>query len=273
MKFINPSFEIIDQPGYELVDIHKHVELCGRTCYKSTDKITDDSANPFVERMIKSRHNAMLEHGTVYLLMPSDEAHKYVLESHSYLYDFKKGEPHFGKSAVTTNLRVIVEKKWQDDLLYLCEPIKGYHKLRVTVKFMCNRQVSHEFVRHRVFSFAQESTRYCNYTKNKFGNELTFIKPCWFDESKWYSKLALKLCLSGIETAYNLLVKKGSWKPQQAATILPNALKTELIMTGFVHDWFHYFNLRALGLTGAPHPQAKELALPLAEEFIKRKLY
>lgn len=272
MKFIKPSFEIINQPGYNLADIHKHIELCGRTCYKSTDKITDDSASPFVERMIKSKHNAMLEHGTVYLLMPSDEALKYVFENHSYLHDFKNNKQYSGKSAVTTNLRVIIEKKWQDDLQYLCEPIKGYHKLRVTVKFICNRQVSHEFVRHRVFSFAQESTRYCNYTKDKFGSELTFIKPLWFDDSKWYCKAALKACFKGIEIAYNFLVKRGGWKPQQAATALPNALKTELIMTGFVHDWIHYFSLRAFGLTGAPHPQAKELALPLAIEFDKRKL-
>src|SRR5574344_2740104 len=137
-----------------------------------------------------------------------------------------------------------------------------------------------ELVRHRVMSFAQESTRYCNYSKDKFGNELTFIIPSWFSEEKQanislkYSDLigennAELLCkqfLCNSEITYNKLLEEG-WKPQEARQVLPNALKTELVMTGFVSDWQHFFGLRC---DKAAHPQARELAIPLQEEFIKR---
>ena len=135
----------------------------------------------------------------------------------------------------------------------------------------------------RVFSFAQESTRYCNYNKDKFGNELTFIIPSWFSEEKQanislkYSDLigennAELLCkqfLCNSEITYNKLLEEG-WKPQEARAVLPNSLKTELVVTGFTSDWNHFFDLRARGTTGAPHPQAKELAEPLMKEFITR---
>ena len=124
-----------------------------------------------------------------------------------------------------------------------------------------------EFVRHRVFSFAQESTRYCNYSKDKFGNEITYIEPCW--EMQPDEKELFLLQLEHAQIAYNALISSG-WTPQQARAILPNSLKTELIMTGFVDDWEHFLSLRARGTTGAPHPQAKELAEPLLTEFIKR---
>ena len=284
MKLIKPSFEILEQ-GFSIDDIYKHIELCGRTCYKSTDKITKDSAKPFVYRMINSKHYAMLEHGTIYLTMPMDsiipiEANgwgKYI--KNPYSKGFKICTVNGQKRvAITTNLRVLVENEWLDDLKYLCEPTE-YHIKRITVRFICNRQVSHEFVRHRVFSFAQESTRYCNYTKDKFDGELTFIQPCWIDEEyvpgeydRSEQFVMLTEMLENVESTYNFMINSG-WKPQQAATILPNALKTELIMTGFVDDtgWKHFFNLRAKGTTGAPHPQAKELAEPLMKEFINRK--
>lgn len=284
MKLIKPSFEILEQ-GFSLNDIYKHIELCGRTCYKSTDKITKDSAKPFVDRMINSKHYAILEHGTIYLAMPMDfiipiETNgwgKYI--NNPYSKGFKlctiNGQR---KVAITTNFRVLVENGWLDDLKYLCEPTE-YHIKMITVRFICNRQVSHEFVRHRVFSFAQESTRYCNYTKDKFDGELTFIQPCWIEEEYVHGDynrseqfVMLTEMLENVESTYNFMINSG-WKPQQAATILPNALKTELIMTGFVDDagWKHFFDLRAKGTTGAPHPQAKELAEPLMKEFINRK--
>lgn len=139
-----------------------------------------------------------------------------------------------------------------------------------------------EFVRHRTFSFAQESTRYCNYSKDKFGNELTFIEPCFLDklcpvgsernENSGYSDMFTKedfiISLKDTEASYIAAITAGL-TPQEARAILPNALKTELVMTGFVDEsgWINFFNLRALGTTGAPHPQAKELAEPLFEEF------
>lgn len=271
MKLINPSFEILEQ-GFGIFDIFKHIELCGRTCYKSTDKITEASSEPFVNGMIDSKHYAMLEHGTVYLkkrILGFDDIllHKYL--TNKYSKTFIVNDVVY----ITTNYRVITENSWNRDLKYLCNPTE-YHEKRITVKFVCNRQVSHEFVRHRVFSFAQESTRYCNYTKDKFDGQLTFIKPCWVNEEyvpgeyKGSDQFIVFIeYLENVESTYNFMINSG-WKPQQAATILPNALKTELIMTGFVSDWKHFFDLRAMGITGAPHPQAKELAEPLMNEFI-----
>ena len=126
----------------------------------------------------------------------------------------------------------------------------------------------------RVFSFTQESTRYCNYSKDKFNNEITFIQPSWcenIEESKWdvrniTPEMIVHDSLIRAERNYNLLIKEG-WKPQQARQVLPNALKTELIMTGFVSDWKHFFELRC---ASSAHPQARELAEPLYSEFVKR---
>ncbi len=287
MRLCKPHFEILEQqPGLE--GIYKQIELVGRTCYKSEDKITEDSAKGFVDRMIKSGHGAMLEHGTVYL-KTNDEYYgnpidKYRDNKYSQLKSIN------GTKYVTTNLRVLVENGWMDDLKYLCEPT-DYHERRIAVKFICDRGVSHEFVRHRVFSFAQESTRYCNYSKDKFNNEITYIIPCWmnleegsYNNGKYYNPIATPylvkgtpeeiflLKLVGDELDYFELLEK-AWKPQKARTVLPNALKTELVMTGFIHDWEHFFSLRALGATGAPHPQAKELAEPLMKEFERRGYY
>ena len=168
----------------------------------------------------------------------------------------------------TTNLRVLVEnfpEDWKEILKAHCVDYDDRFIRRPTVKFICNRQVSHEFVRHRVFSFAQESTRYCNYTKDKFNNELTFIEPIWSKKDKGAHE-QLTSALRYAETYYRFLINSG-WKPEQAATVLPNAIKTELIITGVMPDWIHFFDLRALGTTGKPHPQAQELALPLYNEF------
>lgn len=286
MKLIKPSFTILHQaPGLE--GVYKQIELAGRTCYKSEDKITPDSAKAFVERMINSGHGAMLEHGTVYLGMPIEtiipiEANgwgKY--ESNKYskggVVCSINGEK---RVAITTNLRVLVENGWLDDLQYICEPTK-YHEKRITVRFICDRGVSHEFVRHRVFSFAQESTRYCNYSKDKFGNELTFIQPCYLNEaelaqygpyhlvSRNKSPESIFICsLNNAEKDYLTLIESG-WKAQEARAVLPNALKTELVMTGFATDWLHFFELRC---ASNAHPQARELAIPLYEEFLNQKL-
>lgn len=274
MKLIKPSFEILEQ-GFGIFDIFKHIELCGRTCYKSNDKITEASSEPFVNGMIDSKHYAMLEHGTVYLkkrILGFDDIllHKYLTNKYSKAFIVND------VVYITTNYRVIIENSWNRDLKYLCNPTE-HHEKRITVKFVCNRQVSHEFVRHRVFSFAQESTRYCNYTKDKFDGQLTFIKPCWVNEEYIPGEykgsdqfIVLIEYFENVESTYNFMINSG-WKPQQAATVLPNALKTELIMTGFVSDWKHFFDLRAIGTTGAPHPQAKELAEPLMNEFINLK--
>lgn len=303
MKLIKPSFEIWEQPA-GLEGVYKQIERAGRVCYKSEDKITGNSAKPFVDRMIKSGHGAMLEHGTVYLAMPLETMLPIEINGwgkytkNPYSKGFKVCEVDGRRRvAVTTNLRVLVENGWLDDLQYICEPTK-YHERRIAVHFVCDRGVSHEFVRHRVMSFAQESTRYCNYSKNKFGSELTFIIPCWMDmhdtdegrevTRNWNFDIldgcsiiaeegefddardAFLTSLNVAEHCYLELLQKG-WTPQQARAVLPNSLKTELVVTGFTSDWNHFFDLRARGTTGAPHPQAKELAEPLMKEFIIRK--
>lgn len=292
MKLIKPSFEIWEQPS-GLEGVYKQIERAGRICYKSEGKITEDSAKSFVDRMIKSGHGAMLEHGTVYLkvfnvienseLIDKYKSNKYsVVKEGTEVYNCH-GDILYGScKCITTNYRVLVENGWLDDLKYICKPTE-FHEKRITVHFVCDRGVSHEFVRHRVMSFAQESTRYCNYSKDKFGNELTFIQPCWLDDERlklygpYHTVIRDKslesifiASLNNAEKDYIDLIDLG-WKPQEARAVLPNSLKTELVVTGFVSDWNHFFDLRARGTTGAPHPQAKELAEPLMKEFIARK--
>ena len=291
MKLIKQSFEILDQQcGLE--GIYKQTERAGRICYKSEDKITEDSAKEFVDRMIKSGHGAMLEHGTVYLAMPIEtmipiEANgwgKYT--KNPYSKGFKVCNVNGQKRvAITTNLRVLVENDWLDDLQYICEPTE-YHEKRITVKFTTDQGILREFTRHRVFSFAVESTRYCNYSKNRFSHEITFIQPNWisdkdvenyhmdfgyFTDQDTNHITAVNRFISALKNAeyfYMELIKLG-WKPQQARNILPLATKCDMVMTGFVSDWKNFFELR--DATSA-HPQAQELAHSLHETFIQRGL-
>lgn len=267
MKLIQPSYEIIQQ-GHSIEDIYKHIERVARTCYKSEDRITDTSAYPFVERLIEAGHLAMLEHGTVYLKEDADcydnPLEKYFDNAHSDVSI--KGYYYY----VTTNLRVIIENGWEDDLQYICEPTK-YHMHRTTVKFTCDQGVMREFTRHRVFSFAVESTRFCNYSKGKFGGELTFVRPCWFATASKHTKWIFRLACCVSEKIYLRLLRKG-WTPEKARNVLPLATKCEMVMTGFEGDWRHFFDLRAHGTTGKPHPQAEELAKPLFYEFVDKKL-
>lgn len=281
MKLIESSVQIIEEK-----DPYKMIELAGRTCYKSEDKITEDSAKEFVDRMIKLGHGAMLEHGTVYLkiigvfLDPTDcdvdYGHYVVSHYTKNKYSkviIKHDEDWKSDVYITTNLRVLVENGWMDDLKYICEPTE-HHEKRITAKFICDRGVSHEFVRHRVFSFAQESTRYCNYSKDKFGNELTFIKPSWsyfkntsYEDAGYFDGDVFESSLKKAESYYFKLIEKG-WKPQQARQVLPNATKTELVMTGFESDWEHFLSLRT---SKNAHPDAQQLSLKLRELLYDEK--
>lgn len=311
MKLIKQSFEIIEQKDFTLVGIKKLIERCGRVSHKSEDRITKDSAETFVERMKEMKHLSTCEFGTVYLYYKVNKPSTMVKEiidfyknnqyskvkcikhySNTYsecgmgrLYDIEYSE-YF----ITTNLRVCLENNRQEYLTKaLCEPTE-YHEKRYTVKFICDRGILAEFTRHRKFSFMAESTRYCNYSKDKFGNELTFIKPCWLDiptgqyvywDGDWcdINKMKIQLpegehkdidaflwTLNNAETHYTLLINSG-WKPQEARAVLPNSLKTELYMCGFAEDWEKFFELRC---ASNAHPQARELTIPLREEFIKR---
>lgn len=292
MRLIKPKVEIINQePGVE--GLFKHMELCTRTCYKSEDKITEDSARKFIDNVIVARgHTAMLEHGTVYLKIPygimydtgyfSNEAiatkyidNPYSIVQNSQIYDYW---------CVTSNYRVLLQNGWLDDLQYLCEPTE-YHVRRTTVRFICDMGVAREFCRHRVFSFAQESTRYCNYSKAKFGKELNCIIPCWYKNMFEGNSYNIELChtydltiseglsrteaawiqaMCEAESTYFGLLTEGE-PAQQARNVLPLALKTELIMTGTDEQWAGFFNLRC---ARDAHPQARELAIELRDRMI-----
>lgn len=288
MKLINSSVIVKEQES-GIDGVYKQIEWAGRHCYKSLDKITENSAKEFVDRMIKLGHGAMLEHGTVYLTIDGEDPNLSKIQSNPHTkvnlvpYEvLTEGNYTISyKAYITTNLRVLVENNLKELLCYQVEPTE-HHEKRITAKFICDRGVSHEFVRHRVFSFAQESTRYCDYSKDKFGNDITYIIPSWLDlpegkysdwDNDWCDVSELKLLypevdnlsdpancfLQSIKNAeyyYFMLINRG-WKPQQARQVLPNATKTELVMTGFESDWEHFFELRC---SGAAHPDAKKLA-------------
>ena len=261
MKLIK-SDVIIKEQEEGLTGIYKQIEWAGRHCYKSLDKITEDSAKSFVDRMIASGHGAMLEHGTVYLYCKADENNNPLGDyfHNPYSKAIWIGQGKYADVYVTTNMRVLVEHNCLDDLKYLCEPTK-YHEKRITVKFILSRSIAQEYTRHRVFSFAMESQRYCAYNKDKFGNEVTYILPCWWkDEEGDWAEAEFCNSLQYAEEQYFYLLKQG-WKPQQAREVLPNACKTELVMTGFESDWKGFFKLRSpkAGATGV-HPDAAYLA-------------
>lgn len=194
MNVVEPSFIIEDKiDGYEIL---KRIERAGRVCYKSEEKINDDSAKRFVQSIIKSGHESVIEHE------------------------------------------------------------------KITVRIICDRGVSHEIVRHRIASYSQESTRYCNYNADKFGNELTFIKPYfWEEDSKEYS-IWLE-SMKYVEKCYMELIALGA-KPQEARSVLPNSLKTEIVVTMNLREWRHFFSLRA---AKAAHPQMRQIAVPLLKTF------
>lgn len=287
MRLIKSEIEDITPAKYTLKDVKKQIELAGRICYKSEDKITDDSCEEFVQRMINMGHMSMLEHGTIYLTVPVNEdkngiAYYFIINPYSTI-KFEDGNAY-----ITTNYRVIIENKWEEYLKYMSEPTKNHVK-RITYKFICDRGVSHEIVRHRSMSFAQESTRYCNYNKDKFDNEITYIIPTkledklnpgqytyWDDD--WCDLNDYKIMypcnnddvdmflqqLNSDELSYSFLIDSG-WKPQEARQVLPNALKTEIIVTGFEHDWEAFIRLRS---AKNAHPDIQKLA-NLIKENIK----
>lgn len=305
------------------------IEKVGRTCYKSEDKITENSAEKFVTGLIKHGHMAMLEHETIFLSMNPARVKMMISE----IYGMKKS-PSFLNISTNIEPNIVsgsfrsfydlffayLNKKEKVDtkstlmhiarLLHMefpsifpehlgqdsaCMPevddmdvflsvnhvisrenfVKTYQThpdvikkhLTHTVKFTCDRGVTHELVRHRVCSFAQESTRYCNYANGKFGNEITVIQPLFFQEgSEEYS--IWKAGCEQAEQAYFALTQKGC-SAEKARTVLPNSLKADIIMTATEEEWQHIINLRAKDVTGKAHPQMKEIMVPWMEELKK----
>lgn len=289
MKLIKQSFEFINQTDFSLVGIKKHIEKCARVSYKSEDKITDTSYEKFVNMLESRGHDRPLEFGTVYLKVTNKEEFSLKYKKNPYskvALKYPEGDipniycipTHF----ITTNYRVIKENHWENDLQYLCEPTE-YHYKRYTIHMILDRGVMDEFRTHVGLSHLAESTRYCNYSKDKFGNELTFIQPCWLNDEKlklygpYHTVIRDKspesifiANLNNVERDYLDLIKLG-WTPQQARSILPLGIKSELISCGFEDAWENFMRRRSpkYGDPGA-HPMAAEIADKLCEEFLKR---
>lgn len=284
MKLIKQSFEFINQTDFSLVGIKKHIERCARVSYKSEDKITNTSYDKFVNMLESRGHDRPLEFGTVYLdiptknLTPGAEYMHAVGKYHCNPWSIK--EDFDSHAYISTNYRVIKENHWEEDLQYLCQPTEYHHK-RYTAHMILDRGVMDEFRTHVGLSHLAESTRYCNYSKYKFGGELTFIKPCWlniplgdYGISSLPGDNIIGLAegtrvfigsLLDAEDTYLTLLGQG-WTPQQARSVLPLGIKSELISCGFEDAWENFFKRR-----DAPdaHPMAQEIAQPMHMEFFK----
>lgn len=270
MKLIKQSFEFINQTDFSLVGIKKHIERCARVSYKSEDKITDTSYEKFVNMLESRGHDRPLEFGTVYLTLRGDDTDAlrniFIYAENPWTKIRKQVikaeyDPNIRVvlNYVTTNYRVIVENHLEEDLKYLCEPTE-YHYKRYTAHMILDRGVMDEFRTHVGLSHLAESTRYCNYSKDKFGNELTFIQPCWDIRGSNYIDF-----LQHAEWGYFRMLKNG-WTPQQARSVLPLGIKSELISCGFKDSWENFFYRR-----DAPdaHPMAQEIAKPMHQKFIE----
>ena len=278
MRLIKSSFEVLPQaPGLE--GLYKQIEIGARNCYKSEDKITEGSAEKMVEFLKGRGHYSPLEHGTIYLHLSVDTinyytASKYRENKYSKVVLVNSQEQTSNNGYyITTNYRVLVENGWLNDLIYICEPTE-HHEKRVSVMVTCAIGISREFNRHRTFSVSEQSTRYCNYSKDKFGVEITYVIPSWatnlspeYNDLECsgidHNELVLLDSLKQGERHYMVMMKGGA-KPQEARDVLPLATATTVMYTGFVSDWKHFFELRTS--VGA-HPDARAIAIPLKEKF------
>ena len=310
IKVVNPSVELWKQDGYTLDAIFKHIARCARVCYQSTPKNNGETDYGFIVRTLlkgidvinqpydieklKTCHLSVLEHGTIHLRYPLyvprasvqferrckyNKYSKFYIDEKDYAY-------------VTTNMRVLVENGWIDELEFIDEIHNNEYNLinRCTVNFITDIGASRELNRHRVNSVSEESTRYCAYDKGKFGNGITVAKLPWIpdvdpnDEGHDYNEgffndneifdnntieeqytdnwnavdwffYGLQIC----DLVYRKTRELG-WTAQQAREILPLNTKTQVVHTAFVKDWEHFIDLRSNGVSGVPHPMAKELA-------------
>ena len=325
MKIIVPSVEIMRtglEKGY--ITPEKHIEKVGRTCYKSEDKITDDSAAKFVSGLINRGHEAMIEHFS--LIFKTNEftyeemAEDYEMLMHNIDIDLTEPlRPYLRftdqqmsdgeqRCIVSANMRAwrcfvgacvegygfipqylhgIVRchslffpefQAYVPSIIYndklipiavseLTESERWVHQ-DITVKFTCDRGVSHEIVRHRVASFAQESTRYCNYGLDKFGNEITVIRPSWCKEEDDIYKVWRDGCILAEGAYFSMLSENAT--PQEARSVLPNSLKTEVIVTMNLANWDHFFELRC---ARDAHPDIQEVAKMARDMFYVEKVY
>ncbi len=327
MKLIKPYVELVEEK-----DLEKRIELCGRVCYKSEDRIDGESAGKFINNIILKRgHTSVLEHARI------------VFEARKELVDELKGEiiqegnkkkyfiSHFnitrdkeGSYYISANMRTLrewfisndrkytslklfdelfnkynaifgdidkikdnelVELEKDKDLAHIiygeADHLEDIHRLYhqyYTVRIICDRGISHELVRNRTLSPSQESTRYCNYSKDKFGNEITFIIPFWFRECIGLSNNSVDsnikerfdnwlISCQMAENKYIDNMKKFGGVPQEDRSILPNSLKTEIVLTGTTIDWINFFNLRC---DTPAHPQMREVSIQILRKLEER---
>ena len=308
---VDPSVTLIHEN-----DPFKKIELAGRTCYKSEDKITKGSAKKFYEMLKDRKHYAMIEHANMAFIIDCEDGAEDELMD--YIQFIQKSEflrvtfePDIPRIIVSGNIRAILEREVIDPVYKALiskypefiygegdseenskddEPVVSsiydatYYNVKAsivdlrklknltkdefmnhfyfTIKFITDRGVTHEIVRHRKFSFAQESTRYCNYSKDKFENKITYCKPSTYDSWTLDQQDTFNTALSAIESVYMYLVssKDSPLQPQQARAVLPNSVKSEIVVSGPAYEWDHFFNLRSKGTTGAPHPDMKKVA-------------
>ena len=312
MIVVNPSVSLVGA-NVKPYDLLKHVELCGRVCYKSENRITDDSAGKFIANVIKRGHEAVIEHGRI--TMELINVHSIALfERISNAFIWTGNEDYLVKDKVmfdetplmthgiiiSGNIRAwrVLAKfaldrryeipreilrmmhdnapffpefsTWDYGSDYFRNTVKSpdsYADTAIrqrhswyTLRFVCDRGISHEIVRHRPASYCQESTRYCNYSKGDFNGQITVIQPCFLEPGTLSYQHWEDACKTA-EAAYFDLLNDGC-TPQQARDVLPNSLKTELVMTATGQEWLHFLNLRT---AEAAHPQMREVATQVKE--------
>ena len=272
MKLINQSYEICNQTDFSMSGIYKHIEKCTRVAYKSEDKITEDSAVSFINKLLNMKHLAPMEFGTIHFKIPTTLLKTVCIDLDAeglWNREWLKYNVIDPFVYFTTNYRhwlVMIDKvNYLKD--YFTEENNEYYPKRYTVKLITSRTISHEVVRHRTMSFIQESQRFCAYNKDKFNNEVIFIKPCWVVVPMTVEDFTFTGLLESAEYSYLQLLKKG-WKPQQARVVLPNSTKTELYMCGFKDAWEHFFELRDNKIVD---PQMYNLVHPMHQKFIDNK--
>lgn len=307
MKFLQPSVEILSQEN-TVAGAYKMAEFAARTCYASTDKMDwkhgEEKSIEFVNNLMKSGHGEPVECNAIYLvwdMVTQDYDHgrynKYLKNEYSRVKTYENDT----KCYVTTNLRVLLDNGWYDDVIYITQPIEGKHELRISVLFKCQIVIASEVNRYRKNSKGQRSTRYCNFSKDKFGNEIAISMPVdediteenikdAFDRYQKYPEeleylfqdfmgndlvesthpidywlFANSVC----EFCYIKLTQRFGWKAQRARRILPLDTNTEMVHTAYLSDWKHFLAQRSNETTGPAHPDIKIIADSLKQQFIK----
>lgn len=308
MKLINSKVEEW-HCGYTLSEIWSHIAKCARVCYQSEPRSNGETDEEFVKRVILRGHSfdeiafnrdlqlklhlSVLEHGTVYLFVPKEERTIESIFTREFEYNeysrfYRPGYVGSSDLYITTNMRVMIERGLTRCLKYICPPLT-YHALRTTFNIITDIGVARELDRHRSHSISEESTRFCDYSKDKFGGELTFIKPEWanvyihgvsiikddvFDNNTYnpdndsnhplykQDDIATKAFLIGLcDAEENYFVLKGNnYSSQQARQVLPLSTKVQTVHTAFNDDWEEFIKLRADACSGSVHPNMKVVA-------------